>query len=91
MPSCARSRFRRGRGNSLSWLVDSSDKLGDALVYASSLYVMHKSSRAQAGAALLKGIVMLAFAVRVFAKASYQFFLGSAPEAPPWGQLGAWP
>jgi len=69
------------RAHSLSLTGDSLDMLGDTLVYASSLYVIDKSSQAQAGAAFLKGIVMSVFAIAVFARASYQLFTGIVPEA----------
>jgi Co/Zn/Cd efflux system component len=68
------------RGDSLSLTGDSLDMLGDALVYASSLYVINKGSKAQAGSAFLKGIIMFLFAIAVFARASYQFFTGATPE-----------
>jgi Co/Zn/Cd efflux system component len=69
------------RADSLSVTGDSLDMLGDALVYASSLYVINKGSKAQAGSAFLKGIIMFLFAIAVFARASYQLFTGSVPEA----------
>lgn len=68
------------RGDSLSLTGDSLDMLGDALVYASSLYVINKGSKAQAGAAFLKGSIMFLFAITVFARASYQLFTGATPE-----------
>ena len=76
------------RADSLSLTGDSLDMLGDALVYASSLYVIHKSARAQAGAAFLKGMIMFVFAIGVFAKASYQLFAGASPEASTMGTIG---
>lgn len=69
------------RADSLSLTGDSLDMLGDALVYASSLYVINKGSKAQAGSAFLKGIIMFLFAIAVFARASYQLFTGAIPEA----------
>ena len=68
------------RSDSLSLTGDSLDMLGDALVYASSLYVINKGNKAQAGAAFLKGIIMFLFAIAVFARASYQLFAGAIPE-----------
>ncbi|KYC34488.1 cation transporter [Scytonema hofmannii PCC 7110] len=65
---------------SLSLTGDSLDMLGDALVYATSLYVINKGSKAQAGSALLKGIIMFLSAVAVFARAWYQLFVGTTPE-----------
>ena len=76
------------RADSLSLTGDSLDMLGDALVYASSLYVINKSVKAQAGAAFLKGPIMFLFAIGVFAKASYQLFTGASPEASMMGIIG---
>ncbi len=69
------------RADSLSLTGDSLDMLGDTLVYATSLYVINKGSKAQAGSAFLKGIIMFVFAISVFARAIYQFFSGAIPEA----------
>lgn len=76
------------RADSLSLTGDSLDMLGDALVYASSLYVIDKGSKAQAGSAFLKGIIMFLFAVGVFARASYQLFTGASPAATIMGTVG---
>ncbi|MEO0686586.1 MAG: cation transporter, partial [Cyanobacteria bacterium J06649_11] len=69
------------RAESISLTGDSLDMLGDTLVYASSLYVINKGSKAQAGSAFLKGIIMFLFAIAVFARAIYQFSSGTIPEA----------
>jgi len=69
------------RAGSLSLTGDSLDMLGDTLVYASSLYVINKGSKAQAGSAFLKGVIMFVFAIAVFARAIYQFSSGAIPEA----------
>ncbi len=66
---------------SLSLAGDSLDMLGDALVYASSLYVVNKGRKAQAGSAFFKGILMFLFAIALFARASYQLFTGITPTA----------
>jgi Co/Zn/Cd efflux system component len=76
------------RADSLSLTGDSLDMLGDALVYASSLYVINKSVKAQAGAAFLKGLIMFLFAIAVFARATYQLFAGANPEALTMGIVG---
>jgi len=76
------------RSDSLSLTGDSLDMLGDALVYASSLYVINKSVKAQAGAAFLKGLIMFLFAIAVFARATYQLFTGATPEASTMGIVG---
>jgi Co/Zn/Cd efflux system component len=77
------------RANSLSLTGDSLDMLGDALVYASSLYVINKSSKAQAGSAFLKGIIMFLLAIAVFARASHQLLAGAAPEPTIMSTVGA--
>lgn len=76
------------RADSLSLTGDSLDMLGDALVYGTSLYVIHRSTKAQAGAALLKGVIMFGFAIAVFARAVYQFVTGAAPTAEIMGIVG---
>ncbi|PZO15520.1 MAG: cation transporter [Leptolyngbya foveolarum] len=76
------------RADSLSLTGDSLDMLGDALVYASSLYVVNKGRKAQAGSAFFKGIIMFLFAIAVFARASYQLFAGATPVATLMGTVG---
>lgn len=76
------------RADSISLTGDSLDMLGDTLVYASSLYVINKGSKAQAGTAFLKGIIMFVFAISVFARAIYQFFSGVTPEATVMSAIG---
>lgn len=44
-------------------MADSLDMLGDAIVYAFSLYVLHKSLHWKSSAALLKGIIITAFVI----------------------------
>jgi Co/Zn/Cd efflux system component len=48
--------------HSTSLLAESADMLGDAIVYGFSLYVVSKSLAWQARAAMLKGVIMAAFA-----------------------------
>jgi Co/Zn/Cd efflux system component len=50
---------------STSLMADSLDSLGDALVYAASLYVLAKSDQWRNGAAMLKGLIMLGFGIAV--------------------------
>ena len=50
---------------STSLMADSLDSLGDALVYAVSLYVLARSDQWRTGAAMLKGVIMLAFGIAV--------------------------
>src|SRR3954465_12617250 len=60
--------------HSTSLLADALDMLGDALVYGFSLFVLARSARWQAGAALAKGVFMLVFGLGVFAEATYKMF-----------------
>lgn len=73
------------RAASTSLMADSLDSLGDALVYAFSLYVLFRSERWRAGAALLKGLIMLGFGIAVAAA-----LLGKllAPVVPVAGMIG---
>ena len=64
---------------STALLGDSLDMLGDTLVYAFSLYVLSKSNRWQAGSALLKGLVMLAFGIGVLVDAALKLQAGVIP------------
>ena len=50
---------------SISLLADAMDFLGDTASYSIALYVMGKSVKWRAGAALLKGSVMLVFGIWV--------------------------
>ena len=50
---------------STSLMADSLDSLGDALVYAVSLYVLSRNDQWRAGAAMLKGVIMLGFGIAV--------------------------
>lgn len=68
------------KSGSLLLTGDSLDMLGDALVYASILYVINRGSKTQAEPALLKGIIMFLSAVAVFAGAYYQIKVGIVPE-----------
>ena len=76
------------RADSISLTGDSLDMLVDTLVYASSLYVINKGSKAQASSAFLKGIIMFVFAIAVFARAIYQFSSGVTPEATVMSAIG---
>ena len=60
--------------HSTSLLADALDMFGDALVYGFSLFVLARSVRLQAGAALAKGLFMLAFGLAVLGEAGYKVF-----------------
>jgi cation diffusion facilitator family transporter len=73
-------------GHSVSLVADSLDMLGDALVYAFSLYVVARSSTMKARAALLKGIIMAAFGFFVLGQAIYRIVY---PQLPVFEMIGA--
>ena len=75
--------------HSTSLLADASDMFGDALVYGFSLFVLSRSSRWQASAAMVKGTFMLAFGVGVFAEAVYKIANPVMPNAEAMGYVGA--
>lgn len=66
---------------SAALLADSLDMLGDALVYGVSLVVIGRSQRARAGAATLKGAVMLLFGIGVLAEVAYKLYARHVPDA----------
>lgn len=73
-------------GNSVSLVADSLDMLGDALVYAFSLYVVARSSAMKAKVALLKGSIMAAFGLFVLGQAIYRIVF---PQLPVFEAIGA--
>jgi Co/Zn/Cd efflux system component len=62
-------------------LADSLDMFGDASVYALTLYVLHRSVRVRAGAALFKGALMLLFGLLVIFEAVRKMLVGGVPDA----------
>ena len=62
------------RAHSTSLLADALDMLGDAVVYGFSLFVLARTVRWQAGAALAKGGFMFAFGLGVLGEALYKVF-----------------
>jgi cation diffusion facilitator family transporter len=73
---------------STALLADSLDMLGDALVYGFSLYVVARSLRWKAAAALIKGLVMAAFGLFVVAQALYRATVPIPPQAETMGTVG---
>ena len=71
--------------HSTSLLADALDMLGDALVYGLSLFVLARSARWQAGAALAKGGFMLALGLGVLGEAVSKVF---HPVMPGVGMMG---
>ncbi len=70
---------------STALLADSVDMLGDSLVYGFSLYVVGRSTRWRAGAALMKGGIMAGFGLMVLSQAGYHLI---SPEVPNFGLMG---
>lgn len=66
--------------NSLALTGDSLDMLGDAIAYGSSLYALRRGLKSQARSALLKGGIMFASAIAVFARAVYQVTAQVPPD-----------
>lgn len=67
--------------NSTALLGDSLDMFGDASVYALTLFVLHRSEHAKAGAAYAKGVFMLLFGLVVLVDAAYKAIMGVMPDA----------
>jgi cation diffusion facilitator family transporter len=74
---------------STSLLADALDMLSDALVYGFSLFVLARSARWQALAALAKGGFMLAFGLGVLGEALYKAFHPVMPGVETMGIVGA--
>jgi cation diffusion facilitator family transporter len=74
---------------STALLADSLDMLGDALVYAGSLYVVQRGAVWRARAALAKGGIMAAFGVGVLVEAGLRMRTGLPPLVPAMATVGA--
>ena len=66
-------------GHSTALFADSLDMLGDAIVYGFSLHVVSRGIVWQARAALLKGLVMAAFALGVLVQVAVKIARGLTP------------
>ena len=75
--------------HSTSLKADALDMLGDALVYGFSLFVLTRSLRWQAVAAIAKGTFMLLFGVAVLGEAIYKIFHAVMPDVRIMGAIGA--
>ena len=73
---------------SVSLQADALDFLGDSLNYATALYVLTKSFRWRAGAALIKGVAMVTFGFFVLGMSLHNAITGAIPEAPVMGVIG---
>jgi cation diffusion facilitator family transporter len=66
---------------SAALIADSVDMLGDALVYVLSLFALDRSGRWRAGAALAKGITILAFGIGVLIAVAAKMADGVPPAS----------
>jgi cation diffusion facilitator family transporter len=73
---------------SVALIADSLDMLGDALVYGFSLYVVTKSARMKAVAALMKGSIMLLFGIFVLLQSVLQMIDRQVPAFETIGLIG---
>lgn len=64
---------------STALMADSVDMLGDALVYALSLYALDRGPRWRAGAALAKGAIIALFGLSVVVEVSLKVTQGATP------------
>jgi Co/Zn/Cd efflux system component len=62
-------------------MADSVDMLGDGLVYALSLYALHRGARWEAGAAIVKGAIILAFGLAVTVEITDKIANGVPPSS----------
>lgn len=68
---------------SAALIADSADMFGDAFVYALSLYALGRSDRWKAGAALAKGLFILAFGIGVLIEIVARVASGAPPLSGP--------
>ena len=66
---------------STALMADATDMLGDALVYGVSLYALARSDRWKAGAALLKGVLILVLGLGVIANVIVKIRSGVPPSS----------
>ena len=66
---------------STALMADASDMLGDALVYGVSIYAISRSGRWKAGAAALKGAVILILAVSIMGNVAVKLASGVPPSS----------
>ena len=68
---------------SAALMADAADMLGDALVYAVSLYALARSDRRKAGAAMFKGVFILALGVGIAVNVALKIRSGVPPSSTP--------
>jgi len=77
-----------GLSGSRSLQADALDFLGDTATYGLSLAVIGRSRTFRSGAALVKGLSLLAMGLWVFGATAIAFFSAQTPEAPVMGAVG---
>lgn len=73
---------------STALMADSVDMFGDAAVYALSLYALNRGARWRAGAAFVKGAIILAFGIWILIEAVLSIIHGVTPRASVMGAFG---
>lgn len=76
-------------GRSTALVADSLDMLGDASVYAFSLFALNRGPAWRNRAATLKGLIMVAFGLGVFGEAIAKALTGTIPSGQTMGAVGA--
>jgi cation diffusion facilitator family transporter len=66
---------------SVSLMADSVDMLSDALVYGLSIYALDRSARWKAGAALIKGLSILALGIAILFQVATKAASGVPPQS----------
>ncbi|WP_420834959.1 cation transporter [Pelagerythrobacter marensis] len=66
---------------SAALMADATDMLGDALVYAVSLYALNRSDRWKAGAAVMKGIFILVLGLGILVNVGIKIASGVPPSS----------
>ena len=74
---------------SAALMADSVDMMGDALVCGLSIYALERSHRWKAGAAMAKGLFILAFGIAVIADIMIKLKSGVPPSSPLMAGMGA--
>jgi Co/Zn/Cd efflux system component len=68
--------------------ADALDFFADGVTYALSFWAIGRSQRVRTGAAVLKGLSLLAMGIWIAASTLYQFFIHGVPEAQVMGLIG---
>lgn len=66
---------------SAALMADASDMLGDALVYGVSIYALSRSDRWKAGAAALKGVLILMLGISILVNVAVKLSSGVPPSS----------